>query len=118
VFRAAVLPIVLTLAVAPNSSLLCRAFCRVTAAAESACHHGSPATSPSIAGDDSCDDLVLSAAFLREEVRAAVSAPKGDDAVPVLRYQLGRTAPVAGPGREPGREWSVERRPLPTVLRL
>jgi len=119
VFRAAVLSIVLTLAVGPNATLLCRTWCDPQAAAASVCRHEAPATSPSVAGDDSCDNMVLSAAaFLRKDVRRGVSAPDAAHAVLVPRYQLAQSTTDASRRHEPGREWPLDKRPLPTVLRI
>ena len=115
--RAAVLSIVLTLAGGPNAFLLCETFC-LTAAAGNGCHHEAPVTSPSLANEDRCDDVVLSAIFLREDVRGVVSVPNSERAIPVLPYQLARPASLARPDHEPGREWSLDKRPLPSVLRL
>ena len=121
VFRAAVLSIVLTLAVGPNASLLCRTWCGdQQAAAASGCHHEAPATSPSVAGEDCCDSAVLGiAALLLKDERLSVSSPDGGHAILVLRYQQLALSPTdARRGDEPGRAWSLERRPLPTVLRI
>lgn len=118
VVRAFVLSIVLTLAGGPNASLLCRTWCDPQAAAASGCRHEDPATSPSVAGDDSCDKVVLSAAFLREDVRRGASAPDADDAVLVPRCQLAHSTTDARPRQEPGREWSLDHRPLSTALRI
>ena len=80
-FRAAVLSIVLTLAVGPNASLLCGTWCDPQAVAARGCHDEDPVTPPSVAGDGSCDHVVLSvAAFLREDVRRGVSAPDAGQA--------------------------------------
>lgn len=108
----------LALAVGPNASLVCRAWCDLTAVAESACHHDAPGTAPIMAGDDGCEDEVLSAAFLREDVRRDGSSPNGDHGVPVHRSHLTRSVSGANPGHESRREWSLERVPLPIALRL
>jgi len=118
VFRAAALSIVLTLAVGPSASLLCRTWCDPHAAAASGCHQEDPPGSPSAGGDDSCDHQVLSAAFVPENVRRALSSPDWDHAIPVPRYQLAHSTIDAPPRHEPGREWPLEKRPLPTVLRI
>jgi len=119
VFRAVVLSVVLILAVGQNAALLCRAWCHPQAAAASGGHHEEPANSPSVADDDSCDHVVLSvAAFLREGVRRGVSSPDGNHAAPVPHYQLAHSTTDARLGQEPGREWSLEERPLATALRI
>jgi hypothetical protein len=110
----------LTLAVGrPNASLLCDTSCEQTAAAASGCHHQDPATSPTVAGDDCCDIVVPGVtAFLFDDVRRGVSFSDGDHANAVVRYQLARSATNARPSQEPGREWSLDKRPLPTALRV
>jgi hypothetical protein len=121
VFRAAVLSIVLTLAVGPNASLLCRTWCDQQAATASGCHHEDQATSPSVAGDDCCpnrDNGVLSTAeFLPKDMQRGVS-PSGVHATPLLRQEGAHSPTDASLGDEPGREWSLEKGPLPTVLRI
>ena len=107
-FEASVLSIVLTLAGGPNASLLCGTWCDPHAAAASGCHYEDPAISPSMAGDDCCDHVVLNvAAFLQE-----------DHAIPVPRYRLAHSTTDARPGNDTAREWSLEKRPLSTALRL
>jgi hypothetical protein len=134
VFRAVVLSIVLTLAVGPNTALLCRAWCHPqaapsnashhgepSAAASSASHHGEPSAASSVAGDDTCDNCdnaVGAAQFLREDLRRNVSAPDVDHAVLVPRHQLAHSTIDARPGQEPGREGSLEARRLATILRI
>jgi hypothetical protein len=119
VLRAAVLSIVLTLAVGPNASLLCRIWCHPQADAATGCHHVDPTTSPSVAGDGSCDHVVLSAAAVfPDNVRRAVSAPDADYAILVPRYQLALSTTDTRPRPEPGREWRLENRPLLATLRI
>jgi hypothetical protein len=112
---------VLTLAAGPNASLLCRTWCDPQVAAASLCHHEDQATSPSVAGDDCCpnrDNGVLSAAeFFPKDMRRGVS-PDDVQAIPVLRHELAHSPTDASRGDEPGREWSLEKSPLPTVLRI
>jgi len=119
VFRAAVLSILLTLAVGPDAKQLCMAWCDAQAAAASGCHHEAPATPLSVAGDDCCDDGMLGVGeFLLQDVRRGVPSPDEGHAIPGPRYQVGWSTIVARPGHEPGREWSLEQRSLPTVLRI
>jgi len=119
VFRVAVLSVVLTLAVGPNASLLCRTRCDQKAAAASGCHHEELTGSAIVAGDDGCDHVVLGVAvFLREDARRGVSAADAAHAIVVPRYQVAYSTIDGHPGHEPGREWSLEKRPLPTALRL
>jgi len=137
---------VLTLAVAPNAALLCIASCHPQSAASSAPHHGkssaassvshhaqpSAVTSASHHGEPSaasslvwdgtcpyCDNLSLGAVqFLREDVRRSVSALDAVHAILVPRYQFAPLTTDTRPGQEPWREWSLELRPLPTILRI
>ena len=120
--RAVVVSIVLTLAVAPNAALLCRAWCDPQVAAASACHHEkSPATSSVVADPtrDECDQsAVRPAQFLREDVRRSVSALDAGDAILVARYQFAPSTTDTRSGQEPWREWRLEKQPLLTALRL
>ena len=119
VSRAAVLSIVLTLAVGPNATVLCRTWCDRQSAAATGCHHEAATTSPNVASDDNCDDMGLSAAaFLREEVRRPVFAPDAAHAVLVPRYRLAQSTIDASRRHEPGRVWPFGQRPLPAVLRI
>lgn len=109
----------LTLAVGSHATLLCRAWCDSEADAPIGCHHEEPATSPSVvAGDNSCDNIVSGAAFVREDVRRDVSAPEQDQGIPVPRYQIACSTLDAHLVQEHGREWSLETRPPITVLRI
>jgi hypothetical protein len=117
VFRAVVLSVVLILAVGPTASLLCRTGCDPQVAAASECDEH-PGASPGMAGDDSCDSVVLSAAFLREHTRRNVSSPDRDLAIPVPRYQAACSSIDATPGHKPERGLSLDRQSLPTVLRI
>lgn len=118
-FRASVLSILLTLAVGPNLALLCGTWCDPQAVAASECHHEAPATSPSVAVDDRCDNMVLGvAAFLRQDVRRGVASQDADQAVLVPRYTLAHSTIATRPRHEPGRASSLEKRPLSTLLRI
>lgn len=119
VFRATVLPIVLTLAVSSNATLLCSTWCDARAAAvASECQHEDPANAPTVADDDSCNRMVIiTAAFLPEEVRRDVSAPNAEHAILVPHHSLYSTT-VTRPGHEAEREWSLEKRPATTALRI
>jgi hypothetical protein len=117
--RGAVLSIVLTLAVGPNTPLLCRIWCHPQADASTGCPHVDPTTSPSVADDPSCDEAVQSAAaVVPEEVRRVVSAPDTDHAIQVTRYQLASSTTGRRPRHECRRGWSLERRPLSAALRI
>ena len=118
VLRVTLLSIVLILAVGPNATLLCRTWCDRQAAASGGCHPEDQATSSIMGGDDSCDTVVVSAPLLREGERRGVPSPDGDHAIPVLRYEVARSAADARLGHERGREWSLDKRPLATILRI
>lgn len=121
-FRTFVFSIVLTVAVAPNAALLCRAWCHPQVAAASACHHEEPSTTSSVVANatcDECDQVAPGAAqFLREDVRRSVSNPDVDHAILVPRYRLAQLTIDARSGPEPGRQAPLEHRSLPTALRI
>lgn len=115
-FRAALVSIVFSLTVGQNVALLCRTWCDALAAAASECHHKNSSTTPSVAGDEDCGKVVVAAtAVLREDVRRDASS---QDTIPVPRYQLAQLTIDERPGQEPWREWSLEKRPLLTALRI
>ena len=112
----------LTLAVGPNAALLCKASCHPQATAAHACHDEKPSVASSVMGARPCDDCKsasLSAMqFLREDVQRSVSALDADHAILVPRYQLAPSTSAADSGQEPVRTWWLEKRPLPTALRI
>jgi hypothetical protein len=119
VFRAALLSIVFSLAAGQNVALLCRSWCDAHAAVPSECHHENSSTTPSVAGDKDCGKVVVAAtAILREDVRRGVWSRDTNQAIPVPRYQLAQLTIQERPGHEPGREWSLEKRPLSIALRI
>jgi hypothetical protein len=68
VFRAAVLSIVLTLAIGPNATLFCSAWCHPLEAKASTCQHRDATTPQQIAGGDSCLTVTVAAsAIVRED---------------------------------------------------
>ena len=118
-FQAAVLSIVLTLAVGQNVALLCKTWCDAHAAASSECHHENPSTTPSVAGDEHCDNvMVAAAAVLREDVQCGVSSSDAKQAIPIPRYQLAQLTIDARSGLDSWREWLLEKRPVSTALRI
>jgi hypothetical protein len=117
-FRAVVLSIVLTLAANPSAALLCGTWCDPHTAAADGCHHTTLATSVSAAANHTCEDLVVSATFVREDVRRGVSGPDPDRAVLVLRYHLAHTTTEERSRHNSGPDWSLEKRPLSTTLRI
>ena len=123
-FRAIALSVVLTLAVGPNVAMLCNVRChshRQTAAV-SACHHEKPSATSGVIGVHPCADCgnarLSAPQFLREDVQRSVSALDVDHAILVPRYQLARSTSAADSGQEPVRTWWLEKRPLPTALRI
>jgi len=119
VFRAVLLSIVLSLAVGQNVALLCRAWCNAHVAAASGCHHEDSSTTPTVAGDESCDNVAVAAtAVLREDVRRSVSSQDANHAIPVPRYQLAQFTIDTRQNQEAGRRWLLENRPLSTALRI
>jgi hypothetical protein len=116
--RAAALSIVLTLAIGPNASLLCRVVCDPQAEATECDHKGS-AMSASVSGDNCCHDAAPSVAeFLpKKDVRRDVSFANGH-ATPQFASELAQPAVEARPGDKPGREWPIDTQRLTTTLRL
>ena len=117
VFRPAVLWIVLTLALAPNASALCRSWCDSHGSTATDCHH--EASSPeSVSSGDQCDTVAVDAAYLREEAPSQVATPDSHHAVLVSVHEIPRSlSSVAflqvGRGSPP-----CDRRPLPIALRI
>ena len=86
---------------------------------QSECHHKDSSATPSVAGNENCDNVVVAAtAVLREDVRRDVSSQGANQAIPVPRYQLAQSTIDARSGQEPWRAWSLEKRPLTTALRI
>ena len=118
VFQAVLLSIVLSLAVGQSVALMCRGWCNAHVAAASGCHHEDSPT-PTVAGDESCDNVVAAAtAVLREDVRRDVSSQDANHAIPVPRYQLAQFTIDTRQNQEAGRRWLLENRPLSTALRI
>lgn len=107
----------MALTVGPSATLLCAQGCDARAAVATGCHYEGPATPASVAGDNTCDHVVLSAAALVREGRRGVSAPDGDHAVLLPRYRLADATIHDRQSANPGAEWWLEKRPLSTALR-
>ena len=119
VFRAALLSIVLSLAAGQNAVILvCKTWCDAHAATASECHHDNSSNTPSVAAGDCGDMVAAHTAILREDTRRDVSSVDASQAIARARYQLAQLTPDTPSGHEPRREWSLEERPLSTVLRL
>ena len=117
--RVVTLSLVLMLAIVQNASLFCQMWCHPGTAEESGCHHEAQTSLPSVAGPNGCDHVVPSTgAVVREDVRRSVSSPDAGYAIPVPSYQVVHPTIVTRPGQEPGREWSLEKRPLSSALRI
>jgi hypothetical protein len=118
VFRAAVLSIVLTLAVGQSAALLCRVWCDPHQAATTGCHHQGPTTSASVSGDDNCANVVLSAAFVREDVRREASGPAAWQVVAVPWFRFAPPPTDTRSSYDPGQQVRLEDRPLAIAHRL
>jgi hypothetical protein len=119
VFQAVVLSIVLTLAVGPNAAVLCNVWCHLHEAAATGCHHQDAATSPRVTGDDHCNDVAaIVPTFVREDVRPSLSAPDVQHALVGPRLDFIPSSSATRSDHEPGRDWSLEKRPLSTALRI
>ena len=118
-FRVAVLSIVVALAVGENARLLCTVWCDPTEAAAAGFHHHDSTNSSSVKGADPCSNAVLSVtAFVREDMRRAVSAPDAQQAVAVPRYQFSPSTAETRARGDSARKRSLENRPLETTLRI
>lgn len=117
--RTVLLSIVFSLAVGQDLALLCSTRCDGHAVGASECYHKNSSRMPSVAASENCDKVVVAAtAVLREDVRRDASSRNGNQAIPAPRYQLAQLTIGAGSGQEPWREWSLEKRPLSTALRI
>lgn len=116
-FRAALLSIVFSLAVGQNVALLCRTWCDAHVAAASECHHENSSSTPSMAGDEDCDNAAV-VVVLKEDVWRDVSSQDANQAIPVPRDQLAQLTIDTRRGHEPWRKWSLEHFPLSTALRI
>jgi hypothetical protein len=90
VFRATVLAIVFSLAIAPEAMLLCRVWCpdEVTT---SSCHHHERAFSKQLQPADDCDAEELGvAAFIPADGYRALTGVGVGHAAPIPHYQLAR----------------------------
>jgi hypothetical protein len=119
VFRVAVFSVVLSLAVGPNTTLLCRAWCDPPAAATGCHHRGDSSDSPSLVREHHCDDRAPnSTAFLKEDVRRSRSSSNADPAITITRSQVAPARTDARLDHELGHLPSLEKRPLETALRI
>ena len=111
----------MTLAAGQNAALLCSTVCDAHAQAASACHHQDPVPSTSLGAGDDCCKTVLGTStttFLRKDVRLGVSRADSVYAIPAVNSLPAQSTIDARLGQSPGRDWLLEKRPLPTALRL
>jgi hypothetical protein len=119
VFKATLLSIVLLLAVGQNVALLCSTWCRAHTMAASECHHQSPASSASVAADDTCSHgMPAVPTFVREDMRRGIASPDANHAIPVPGYAFARLRAAGHPDQGPWRAWLLETRPRTTPLRI
>ena len=119
-FRAALFLIVLTLAVGPDAGLLCTVWCVPHDATSAACPHHDATISPSVRGDDNCNNLVTrgEVAFVREDGRSTARASDSRNAVIVRGFQITQAPTDLWFGRGSGRLRLLEHRPLVVALRI
>jgi len=119
VFRAAVVFIVLTVAAGQNAALLCSVWCHPPEAATGVCGHLGQITSPSMTGNDSCNQLVAGVtAFVREDVRRGASAPDMQHGVVVPWFECAPPPAHSTSGRRLGQQTPLQVSPLILVLRI
>ena len=117
VFRAALFSIVLTLAVGPNSDLLCKVWC--PDATSAGCPHQGSTTSPNVSADDSCSRVVVGAVgFVREDARRTAAAPDAQNALVLPRFRLVPSPTNLRLGFEAGRRLLLEEPPFILALRI
>lgn len=116
-FRAAGVLIVLSLAMGQNAVLLCQAWCDPHEAAADGCH-SDRALSPSLTGNDHCNDTFGAIAFVREDVRRGTSTPDAPHAVVIPAFRFAPPPTDIRSGHDPGQQSLHEARPLVTPLRI
>ena len=86
-FRTTVLSIALTLAVAPNATVVCALWCHPDEARTMACEHQGASTSPRLTETDSCRPLsATTTPFVREAAKRGQQASQLAAAVPQFRF--------------------------------
>lgn len=117
--RASILSIVLTLAIGPDTAIVCQALCAPQADVTSRCDHDGASPLQIAAGDECCDALMARATSSPfTSMRRGTSLPSGDVAIPVPGGALVRSETAGRLGYEPGRRPSPAHRSLPTILRI
>lgn len=117
-FRATVLSIVFSLAIAPEAMLLCRTWCP-DEAVTSDCHHHEEAASSQVKPVDSCEAGGLdSGAFIRADGYRALPGIGVGHAAPIPRYQLARPTSIFVSVDRVELARALAKRPLELPLRL
>jgi hypothetical protein len=95
VFRAAVLSIVLTLAIAPNAAVICAVWCHPEETKTSACQHQDATTSALVTGEDSCRTvLAATTAFVRQEAKRGSATAGVPQSLDVPHSPFARTSVI------------------------
>jgi hypothetical protein len=119
VLRAAVLSIVLTLVIGPNTTLLCSVWCHPDGAHTSACQHQDATTSPRVTGEDSCRTVpARPSAFVREDTKRGSPTPISQQAVAVPLFRLGPPPTHAARAYDKTPSLDAPTSPLPIALRI
>ena len=115
VFRAALVSVVLTLAIGPNAGLLCTAWC--VDATSTGCPHQDSTVSPSVRGDDTCNE-VGAVAFVPEDGRRIAPGPDSQNALVVTQFRSVPSQSNSRFGYGSGQQGALEARPLAIALRI
>lgn len=117
-FRVFVFLTALTLAVGPDASVLCQAWCG-TEAATNNCGHGGSEQSPNLSAGDCCAGVEASVpATLAKDLLTKVSSPDATRAIPRHVGQSPRQPAEGRLGHEPSRPRPFDPAPLSTILRI
>jgi hypothetical protein len=120
VFRTAVIWIVLAMAAAPNTSLLCRVWCDTQGPAIAGCHHErKPAGLLRVTTVDTCDVMGLSdAPFVREDLRRRIAPPQASQAIGVISDHCDGLVWQAHTRSKRQSDYAFDGRPHFTALRI
>ena len=117
-FRAAIVPIVLTLIVGPNTALLCSVWC-FREATTSACQHEDATTSPNVTGQNSCCAVPPNAAaVVPEGARAGSPANDAQHTVVVRAFRFASPLIDIGQADRVSKSASAAGPPLLITLRI
>lgn len=118
-FRTVVVWIVLSLAGAPQASLLCRGWCDVQGQPMPECHGQQTAVPMRVGPAASCDGMtVTEVPFVREDVRRRAAPPHTSQAIVAVTSPLTGSIWRSHPGTIATSELMFERRPNLTALRI